>query len=110
MGSVEFIFAIIVPMVSVWSLEKHLITNLYHRFAPKEQETEHLKKMSPHERRFEEIKLSIKERQRIAPAQLPVFIDFLRTYLMKCCKSLKYKDDDFFTMKAKLRLSKELDV
>jgi hypothetical protein len=32
MGSVEFIFMILVPLVNVWSLEKHLVQTLFHRY------------------------------------------------------------------------------
>ena len=32
MGSVELIFLILVPFVNVWSLEKHLVQILFHRY------------------------------------------------------------------------------
>ena len=32
MQSVQFIFIVFVPMVTVWSLEKYMVTTLFHRY------------------------------------------------------------------------------
>ena len=32
MGSVEFIFLILVPLINCWSLEKYLVSTLFHRY------------------------------------------------------------------------------
>jgi hypothetical protein len=32
LGSIEFMFQVVVPLVAVWSLEKYLIVSLFHRY------------------------------------------------------------------------------
>lgn len=66
MGSMEFIWLIMVPMVSVWSLEKYLIKSLFRKYLEDpSSDTKHLKKLEQKTRRFEEIKLSLNDRKTI---------------------------------------------
>jgi hypothetical protein len=66
MGSMEFIWAIIVPMVAVWSLEKYLIKSLFRKYSEDpNSDTKHLKKLDAKIRKFEEIKLSLNDRKEI---------------------------------------------
>jgi hypothetical protein len=49
MSSLRMVFALIVPLMSVWSLEKYLVTKLFYRYkeAPEDkQKMDSLKKMS----------------------------------------------------------------
>ena len=111
LGSIEFIFQVVVPLVAVWSLEKYLIVSLFHRYYDNPtSDTKHLKKLDHKTRRFEEIKLSLNDRKRIEPSQLPGIIESFRGVLMKCFKSLRYRDEDYFAMKARMRLAKEMDI
>ena len=69
LGSIEFIFAVLVPLVAVWSLEKYMIVSLFQRYYDNpSSNTSHLKQMDPKSRRFEEIKLSLNDRKRIEPS------------------------------------------
>ena len=44
LGSIEFIFQVVVPLVAVWSLEKYLIVSLFHRYYDNPtSDTKHLK-------------------------------------------------------------------
>jgi hypothetical protein len=111
MGSMEFIWAIIVPMVAVWSLEKYLIKSLFRKYSEDpNSDTKHLKKMDAKIRKFEEIKLSLNDRKEIQPSTLPGLVESLRGFLMKCFKYFRYQDDDYFAMKAAARLAKEMDI
>ena len=111
LGSIEFIFQVVVPLVAVWSLEKYLIVSLFHRYYDNPTSNiKHLKQLNHKNRRFEEIKLSLNDRKRIEPSQLPGIIESFRGILMKCFKSLRYRDDDYFAMKARMRLAKEMDI
>lgn len=92
-------------------MEKYLIVSLFHRYYDNpSSNTSHLKELDPRSRKFEEIKLSLNDRKRIEPSQLPGIIESFRGVLMKCFKSLRYRDDDYFAMKASMRLAKEMDI
>ena len=72
MGSMEFIWCIIVPLTAVLSLEKYLIKSLFRKYSEDpNSDTKHLKKLEAKTRRFEEIKLSLNDRKEIQPSTLP---------------------------------------
>ena len=111
MRSVQFIFMIIVPMINVSSLEKYLVTTLFHRYIEakdKNQNIDALKKMSYNERKLAQIKLSLKERKRIKPQKYPHIIETLRENLFEYFQSLKFNDEDYYFRKGRLRISKSM--
>jgi hypothetical protein len=113
MGSVEFIFIVLVPMLTIWNLEKYLVTTLFHRYIELQDTAiskEELRRMEYQERKLAQINMSLRERKRIEPSQYPSLIENFREYLAKCFKKLKLNDEDYYFRKARLRMSKEMDI
>ena len=113
MGSVEFLFVVFVPMFTIWNLGKYLVTALFHRYIELEDtktNKDELKRMEFQERKLAQIKMSLRERKRIEPSQYLSLLEFFRGYLAKCFKKLKLNDEDYYFRKARLRMSKEMDI
>ena len=113
MGSVEFIFLFFVPFFNGWSLEKYLVSTLFHRYLENPDANtnqEEFKRMEFNERKLAQVKLSLKERKLIEPSFYPSIIETFRKCLAKCFERLKPSDEDYYFKKAQLRLSKELDI
>ena len=54
--------------------------------------------------------MSLRERKRIEPSQYPSLLENFRKYLAKCLKKLKLSEEDYYFRKARLRMSKEMDI
>ena len=54
--------------------------------------------------------MSLRERKRIEPSQYPSLLENFRKYLAKCFKKLKLSEEDYYFRKARLRMSKEMDI
>ena len=53
---------------------------------------------------------SLRLRKKVIPRKYSAIYDFFRDLLMKCCTNLKYSDRDWYYIKARKRLNKELDI
>ena len=60
--------------------------------------------------KFEDVRSSLFERDKIDPGMRPPLFEQLRTYMIKWFPSMKYTEDDLYFMKAKERLAKEMDL
>jgi hypothetical protein len=52
----------------------------------------------------------LNERKLIDPPEYPNIVEKFRKFLAKCCRRLKFSDEDYYFKKAQLRMSKELDI
>ena len=112
-SSIKVMFIFFVPMFTIWNLEKYLVTSLFSRcieLPESEKEKAELKKMEYNERKLAQIKMSLKERKKIEVSPLPGILENFRKYLVKCFKKLHFSEEDYYFKKARMRLSKELDI
>ena len=108
--AIKLVFSIVLQLFNGWSIEKYLVRQLYkiseksNKNSPKSQTIVKYKQL------IEEAKAEVKHRKHVkARFRSPIFT-FIQSLFAKFCVCMRYDENDWYYLKARSKLAKELDI